>query len=79
MRRLAVGAIMAALLALGTGATASASTPGCAGRFISGFAQDPSYFGVDVWGRYVSGLATSQPPSTVGLVDVPTVKYFGCA
>lgn len=74
MRRIAVAAVTAALLALGSG-TASAGTPGCFGNFVSFYAQNPA-FGAQNLGEYVSGVASG--PGAFGQTAIPFYKSIAC-
>jgi hypothetical protein len=74
VRRIAVAAMTAALLALGSG-TASADTPGCFGQFVHYYAQNPP-FGGDNLGEFVGGTASG--PSNFGQDDMPFYKSLAC-
>ena len=76
MRRIAVAAVTAALLALGTAGGASASSPGCFGQtVVSQYAQNPP-FGMSNLGAYVSSQATTA--DNFGQVNIPFYKSFFC-
>ena len=65
-----------AALALGTSTTASASTPGCFGGFVSFFAQNPPLGEGTNLGEFVS--ETASAPGSFGQEDIPFYKSMAC-